>query len=67
MRIFDIKNPFRPEDHGWFVPPPPRKLVDFRPDIVLQLHTADVYVEKNGLAYMTDFNAGLSIVEIDGI
>jgi len=67
LRIFDIENPFRPEDHGWFVPPPPRKLVDFRPDIVLQLHTADVYVEKNGLAYMTDFNAGLSIVEIDGI
>ena len=29
--------------------------------------SADVYVEKNGLAYMTDFNAGLSVVEIDGV
>jgi hypothetical protein len=33
----------------------------------LQLHTADIYVEKSGVGYMTDFNGGLYIVEINGI
>jgi hypothetical protein len=67
LRVFDIANPFRPEEVGWFVPPPPRRMVDTRPDIVTQLHSADIFVQKSGLGYMTDFNAGLYIVEIDEI
>ena len=65
LRVFDIENPFRPEEVGWFVPALPRTMVDTRPGIVPQLHTADVYVERSGLAYITDFNAGLHIVQND--
>jgi hypothetical protein len=67
LRIFDIENPFRPEEIGWFVPPLPKKMVDTRPDIAPQLHSADIYVQKNGLTFLTDFNAGLYILEIESI
>jgi hypothetical protein len=30
------------------------------------LHSADVYVDQNGLCYATDFNAGLYIVQYEG-
>jgi len=61
--VFDLANPFRPEEVGWFVPPLPRRMLDTRPGIIPQLHTADVYVDKSGLAFITDFNAGLYIVQ----
>lgn len=67
LRVFDIANPFRPEEVGWFVPQPPAKMMDIRPNIIPQLHSADVYVAKNGLGYLSDFNAGLYIVEIEGV
>jgi hypothetical protein len=63
LRVFDLANPFRPEEVGWFVPQLPRRMLDTRPGIIPQLHTADVYVEKSGLAFITDFNAGLYIVQ----
>jgi hypothetical protein len=66
LRIFDIQNPFRPEEVGYFVPPLPAKMMDSRPEIVRQLHSADLYVQPNGLIYMTDFNAGLYIMEWEG-
>jgi hypothetical protein len=65
LRCFDIANPFRPEEVGWFVPPLPKKMIDTRPGIVRQLHSADVYVDKSGLAYLTDFNAGLYVIEVN--
>ncbi|MDE1996220.1 MAG: hypothetical protein KGI75_27215, partial [Rhizobiaceae bacterium] len=64
LRIFDLKNPFRPDEAGWFVPPMPTRMMDTRPDIVPQLHSADVYVEKSGIAYLSDLNAGLYIVDV---
>ncbi len=63
LRVFDIQNPFRPEEVGWFVPTMPSRMMDTRPDIVPQLHSADVYVRKDGLTFLTDFNAGMYIVE----
>jgi hypothetical protein len=30
------------------------------------LHSADVYVQPDGLMYMTDFNAGLYIMQWEG-
>jgi hypothetical protein len=66
LRIFDIENPFRPEEVGYFVPPLPAKMVDARPETKRQLHSADLYVQPNGLVYMTDFNAGLYIMEWSG-
>jgi hypothetical protein len=63
LRIYDIANPFRPEEVAHFVPPLPTRMVDPRPNMPRALHSADVYVEPSGLIYMTDFNAGLYILQ----
>jgi hypothetical protein len=31
------------------------------------LQTADCYVERNGLMYLTDQNAGLNILQFEGL
>ena len=67
MRVFDIRNQYRPEEIGYFVPTPPERSMDPRPATSKTiLHTADIYVEPNGLIYLTDFNGGLTIVEWNG-
>ena len=47
--------------------PAPAKLMDYRPDRPKVVDTTDVYVDRNGLVYTTDMNAGLTIMEVDGI
>ena len=66
LRVYDIRDQFRPKEVGAFVPPPPAKWVDPRPNRPIVLHSADVFVDKNGLCYVTDFSAGLYIVEYKG-
>ncbi len=66
LRVFDISDKFRPVEVGACVPPAPKKLVDPRPNRPLVLHSADVFVDRNGICYCTDFSAGLYIVEYDG-
>lgn len=67
LRLFDLADPFRPQDIGHFVPPPPAFSMDARaPDVKQVLHSADLYVDRNGLVYITDFNAGLYVVEWTG-
>ena len=52
---------------GACVPPAPKKLVDPRPNRPVVLHSADVFVDKNGLCYCTDWSgAGLYIMEYLG-
>jgi len=63
VRIYDINNPFRPEEVAFFVPPPPRVLVDPRPGIKLITHSADLYVAADGLIYVTDYNGGFYVLE----
>jgi hypothetical protein len=65
LRIFDIKDPFRPEEVAYFVPPPPAGWFDPRGDIKRVLHSVDVWVEPDGLMYLTDYNAGLYILQWD--
>jgi len=66
LRVYDIRNPFRPEEIGYFVPPNPTRMMDPRPDIKKVLHSVDVYVQPDGRLYMTDFNAGLYIMQWTG-
>ena len=66
VRVYDIKDQFRPKEVAAFVPPPPTKWVDPRPNRPIVLHSADVFVDKNALCYVTDFSAGLYIVEYKG-
>jgi hypothetical protein len=66
LRVFDISNKFQPLEVAACVPPPPEKLVDPRPNRPRVLHSADVYVDRNGLCYCTDFSAGLYIIQYQG-
>ena len=48
------------------MPPTPKKLVDPRPNIGLDAKSADIFVTKEGLIYVTDWNAGLNVLEYKG-
>ena len=66
VRVYDIRDKFRPVEVGACVPPPPARLVDPRPNRPKVLHSADVAVDRNGLVYSTDFSVGLYIMEYTG-
>jgi hypothetical protein len=66
VRVFDIRDQYHPVEVGAMVPPAPAHLVDPRPNRPRVLHSADVFVDKNGIVYCTDFNAGLYIMEYQG-
>ena len=66
VRVFDISNQFRPEETGYFVPGPPEKMFDTRPGRPAVAHTADVFVDPNGVMYVTDWNVGLYILQYKG-
>ena len=67
LRVYDTSDAFRPQEVAAFVPPAPSRLVDHRPNRPFVVDTTDVYVSKDGLVYITDFNAGLYILELDRI
>ncbi len=59
LRVFDIRNQFRPEEVGFFIPPPPagQKAPMFN----------DLYVDRDGLIYVTDrITGGLYVLEYSG-
>jgi hypothetical protein len=66
LRIFDVRNAFAPEEVGFYVPPPPEKIVDQRPNPLKIIQSCDVFVDSEGLMYLTDTNAGLYILQYEG-
>jgi len=66
LRVFDIANPFRPEEIGYFVPPQPAKWMEPMRGRAKVRHTADLFVAQDGLVYLTDYDAGLYIVQWKG-
>src|ERR1019366_6710724 len=66
LRIYDIRDAFQPKQIGYFVPPAPEKTVDQRPNPAKVIQSCDVYVDKEGLMYLTDTNAGLYILQYEG-
>jgi hypothetical protein len=67
VRVYDIKNQYQPVEVGACVPPAPKKLLDPRPNRPVVLHSADVFVDRNGVLYCTDWSgAGLYIMEYNG-
>jgi hypothetical protein len=48
------------------VPPIPAKLIDPRPNIALDAKTADLFVTKEGLMFVSDWNAGMHVLEYKG-
>jgi hypothetical protein len=66
LRVFDIRNQYQPEEIAWWVPPMPERMVDPRPNIVRNALTCDCYVTPDGLVYVSDWNAGLHVLEYLG-
>lgn len=66
VRVFDIRNAFRPEEVACYVPPPPQRMYDLRPDRPQVIQSCDVNVDTEGIMYVTDYNAGLYILQFEG-
>lgn len=66
VRAFDISDPYRPEQIAAFVAGPPERIVDPRPGGKAVIQTADVYVRDDGVAFTTDYNAGLDVLQFTG-
>ncbi|WP_206093538.1 LVIVD repeat-containing protein [Pandoraea sp. ISTKB] len=67
VRVFDTRDPYRPQEVGAYVPPQPDRLMDHRPNRANVIQSCDVFVDANGLIYSTDYNGGLYILEFDGL
>ncbi|HET6307164.1 MAG TPA: hypothetical protein VFG12_08260 [Rhodopila sp.] len=66
LRVFDIRDQFEPKEIAYWVPPVPKKLVDPRPNIALAAQACDAYVSKDGIIYLSDWNAGMHVLEYKG-
>jgi hypothetical protein len=64
--VFDIKDQFAPKEIASWIPPAPKKLIDPRPNVSLAAKTADIYVQKDGLIFASDWNAGLNVLQYEG-
>ncbi len=66
VRVFDIRDAFAPRELAYWVSPPPKKMIDPRPNVELAAKTADILAMKDGLVYVTDWNAGLNVLQYEG-
>jgi len=66
VRIYDISNEYQPKEVAAFVPPAPARLMDSRPNRAQVIQSCDIWVSKEGLVYVSDYNAGLYILEYTG-
>ena len=66
VRVFDISDAFAPKEIAYWVPPAPKRLIDPRPNVALAAKSADIYVAPDGLMYVSDWNAGLNVLQYHG-
>jgi hypothetical protein len=66
VRVYDISDQYRPREVGALVPAAPRQLMDKRPGKRPIIQSCDIFVDHAGLIYVTDYNAGLTIMEYLG-
>ena len=64
LRIFDISDQFAPREVAAYVPPPPARILDPRPGNALAPQSCDVNVQADGIVYMSDWNGGMHILEV---
>jgi hypothetical protein len=66
VRVFDIRDAFAPKEIASWVPPAPQRLIDPRPNIALAAKTCDAYVTPEGLMFVSDWNAGMHVLQYEG-
>ena len=66
VRVFDITDAFAPTEIASWDPPVPQRLIDPRPNVALAAKTCDVYVAPDGIMYVSDWNAGLHVLQYEG-
>src|SRR4030088_1686136 len=66
VRVFDLRDQYAPKELAYWLPPPPAKMIDSRPNVTLAAKTADIYVTRDGLIYASDWNGGLPVLEYLG-
>ena len=66
VRAYDIADPFCPRELGFDVLPNPTRMMDPRPNRPQVIQSCDCYVDRSGLMYLTDPNAGLNILQFEG-
>ncbi|MBL9056862.1 MAG: hypothetical protein JNJ84_11370, partial [Rhodobacteraceae bacterium] len=66
VRAVDISDPCHPVERGAYVPAAPDRVIDPRPNRPRVIQTADVFADANGLLYLSDYGAGIEIVEFTG-
>ena len=65
VRVFDLADPFAPREVGAFVPPAPDRLYDTRPNRPRVIQSCDVFVDRDAVMYVTDYNAGLYTLQYE--
>jgi hypothetical protein len=65
VRVFDLADPFAPREVGAFVPPAPDRLYDTRPNRPRVIQSCDVFVDRDAVMYVTDYNAGLYVLQYE--
>jgi hypothetical protein len=66
VRVFDLANPFAPREVGAGVPPAPERLHETRPNRPRVIQSSDVFVDRDAVMYVTDYNAGLYVLQYEG-
>jgi hypothetical protein len=66
VRAYDLRDPFRPAEVAHYVPPAPIRMIDSRPNAPAVVQSGDLFVDAQGLIYLTDPNAGLHILQFEG-
>jgi len=66
VRVFDIRDQFAPKEVASWVPPPPKRMIDPRPNQATAALTCDCHVTKEGLMYVSDWNGGMHVMQYEG-
>lgn len=67
VRVFDIRNQYQPKEVAALRPPRPAKVIDPRPGAAQVVQSCDIFVDRNGIMYVTDNNCGLYTMELTKI
>ncbi|HET7519319.1 MAG TPA: hypothetical protein VFN05_16840 [Actinomycetes bacterium] len=65
MQVYALADPFASREVGVYVPGAPERLYDTRPSRSRVIQSCDVFVDRNGVMYVTDYNAGLSVLQYE--